>query len=723
MKRAIAWVLILLSIPAIACSPFDVNCDGTVDVYDLVELGQRFGIEYNVTTYTGVYSMNFSLPQPDWQWSLDLNGDGEVNIYDVVGVAQHFGINYGEIPQCGGAAGISFTKDELSVSQLWSTPIPGQPVFTVGGGVRVIATNSSGALAVWCLNLSADKVEIVPAVGAGVAGVTIVEVSGGVAILITDPSVQVKVDSGEISYVLKVESWGVSTTDVGIYVAGKKVATIEVPSSQFMLNGTELRGSLKFASPPPPPPDVPNIDKWYAGQLHAHTTYSDGKLSAAQLIQAAKDDNLDFLVISDHDTLSAYSDPAVTGESELLIVKGYEWSSSNGHANVYGNVASTVSKTASASVMFDTHHNEGAIVCINHPNSTDQVAWKWGMFDKADCIEVWNWDWNVQNNGDALKLWNSLLQQGYKVTAVAGADFHYPIIQEVDSPHVLVYSQSKTMDGILSGIKNGRVSMVKDGDISRVWLFADANGDGNYDAMIGDTIYATFGQQITFTVYVSGTSQYDDLEVYTKKGKIIDQDIPSGPNYVYNFTLTATGDDYVWVYIEQPWWKAYRPNAITNPIFIKVSGTSQDVYASSMSTPRADVTSGSLDSTKSDDGSYLEVKQHMDLWQGQTEYDLDVRFNFAVSSTPGVMALATDAWAWDDTAYVEVYNSVTGQWDRKGEVAYVDKDPGVYTIPICNGDCSKYISSGTVTIRMFYDSGWPSDQDWVRIDYLALRIA
>lgn len=61
--------------------------------------------------------------------------------------------------------------------------------------------------------------------------------------------------------------------------------------------------------------------------LHTHTTASDGSLSPAEIVRAAKAAGLDALSITDHDTLAGYEEAkAVAAEEGLELVCGIELS-------------------------------------------------------------------------------------------------------------------------------------------------------------------------------------------------------------------------------------------------------------------------------------------------------------------------------------------------------------------------------------------------------------
>ncbi|HVE12453.1 MAG TPA: PHP domain-containing protein, partial [Elusimicrobiota bacterium] len=48
--------------------------------------------------------------------------------------------------------------------------------------------------------------------------------------------------------------------------------------------------------------------------LHCHSTYSDGTLAPAEVVRRAKAKNIEFLVLSDHDSVSGYPEAREAGE-------------------------------------------------------------------------------------------------------------------------------------------------------------------------------------------------------------------------------------------------------------------------------------------------------------------------------------------------------------------------------------------------------------------------
>ena len=79
-------------------------------------------------------------------------------------------------------------------------------------------------------------------------------------------------------------------------------------------------GELRPEPPPAPPPPLPPGERrppgqlparpgrrWLAGDLHTHTVHSDGAQTVAELSRFAAGLGLDFVAVTDHNTVSHHA--------------------------------------------------------------------------------------------------------------------------------------------------------------------------------------------------------------------------------------------------------------------------------------------------------------------------------------------------------------------------------------------------------------------------------
>ncbi len=61
---------------------------------------------------------------------------------------------------------------------------------------------------------------------------------------------------------------------------------------------------------------------WYRGDFHAHTKFSDGVHSPDELVEVARAEGLDFITVTDHNTINAF--PKFGEQREVLVIPGME---------------------------------------------------------------------------------------------------------------------------------------------------------------------------------------------------------------------------------------------------------------------------------------------------------------------------------------------------------------------------------------------------------------
>ncbi len=168
-----------------------------------------------------------------------------------------------------------------------------------------------------------------------------------------------------------------------------------------------------------PPLPAPPGYRWLAGDLHAHSVHSDGVLTVSELARLAAASGLDFLAVTDHNTVSHH--PWLPDESGIVLLPGQEVTTARGHANAYGDVG-WVDFRLPAEKWLAIVEERGGLMSVNHPLAAD-VAWLHPLHARPRLVEVWHSGW-WDRTWTAPLSW--LLAFDPAAVPVGGSDFHDP---------------------------------------------------------------------------------------------------------------------------------------------------------------------------------------------------------------------------------------------------------------------------------------------------------
>ena len=244
-------------------------------------------------------------------------------------------------------------------------------------------------------------------------------------------------------------------------------------------------------------------DGWLRGDLHMHTTWSDGWDDVATVIALAEgyedptflgfhpefvDNGLDFIAITDHRTVDALADPDY--HSDALVLIGGEEYGGPSHAGRLGirehvdhDPDGDGSSLADHQAAINAAHQEGGVFSPNHP-FLPAIPWPWDTRDH-DSMEVWNSGWALmspENTEERLLTWEQTygpasptywraiqsqgggasqqarvwyeaqLALGIHIGLVGGSDRHAVFMMGAPATWVLADSREETaiVDGILA---------------------------------------------------------------------------------------------------------------------------------------------------------------------------------------------------------------------------------------------------------------------------------
>jgi hypothetical protein len=204
------------------------------------------------------------------------------------------------------------------------------------------------------------------------------------------------------------------------------------------------------------PLPAPDGLTWLAGDLHAHTVHSDGVMSVAELAVYAAERGLDFVAVTDHNTVSHHAClDRLSARYGVVLLPGQEVTTEPGHAGVLGDTGWIDFRTPAASWLTAAEAG-GGLMSVNHPFA-GHVSWVHPMPRRPPLLEVWHWSWLDPSWTTPLSWW-----QAWDPAAipVGGSDWHRPGSDApLGTPTTWVASADTSVAGVLDGLRAGRVSI------------------------------------------------------------------------------------------------------------------------------------------------------------------------------------------------------------------------------------------------------------------------
>lgn len=169
---------------------------------------------------------------------------------------------------------------------------------------------------------------------------------------------------------------------------------------------------------------------WLKGNLHTHTTRSDGSRPPQEVIDDYAQRGYDFLMISDHDICTSEEDYGQWDSRGMVMIPGNEITANGVHL-LHVNASCRVEPVADRQdVISRATSDPGSFVIVNHPN--------WGK-NFAHCRKKWLSEWTgyagleiyngvceyLSGSAFATDHWDVLLGAGRRVWGFANDDHHW----------------------------------------------------------------------------------------------------------------------------------------------------------------------------------------------------------------------------------------------------------------------------------------------------------
>lgn len=280
---------------------------------------------------------------------------------------------------------------------------------------------------------------------------------------------------------------------------------------------------------------------WYRGNLHGHTTESDGAFTPAEYAAFYRGRGYDFAAVTDHwkvTDMAAFSSP------DFAFISGAEI---DGHDPVSGmhhvlglGIRALPPRPAADTLQgtVDAIRALGGLAFVAHPYWSGQSARDLMTAQGYTGIEVWNGTCAMRwGKGLASVQWDEMLEAGRPVMALATDDAHHRAEQgdDVGLGWVVVRSETLSAPAVLEALRDGRFYASTGPEILDVQVEYDGTGSGPVahvrcspcraihficEGPLGRTVNAAPGETVTeVTLRLHRAARYLRVECVNAEGK------------------------------------------------------------------------------------------------------------------------------------------------------------------------------------------------------------
>ena len=207
--------------------------------------------------------------------------------------------------------------------------------------------------------------------------------------------------------------------------------------------------------------------RFWRGNIHTHSTLSDGRLEASEVCRLYREAGYDFLCLSDH-FMARYGFPIADTRpfrtNAFTTILGAEiHAPANSHGEIWHMLAAGLPEDFAATGEAETGVElaarakaAGAFVGIAHPQwSSLTGADGRAMAAHAHAVEIYNHGCALEcGRGDGAYLLDELLNEGHRLTAYAADDAHFRF-EDGFGGWMMVKAEDNQPEALLAAMKAG----------------------------------------------------------------------------------------------------------------------------------------------------------------------------------------------------------------------------------------------------------------------------
>lgn len=226
---------------------------------------------------------------------------------------------------------------------------------------------------------------------------------------------------------------------------------------------------------------------WYKGNIHSHTTNSDGTMTPKKAVERYQKEGYSFLCLSDHDIYTDYRNEF--DKKNFLILPGVEisgvlYDENNRCLKVHhmNGILGTEKMQREASKGLYQHmerieplicyktwngkkiaqkmsqnlKDHGCYITYNHPVWSRIEPEEFEVENIYHSLEIFNYNTvNESGTGYNVTYWDEMLRKGFHVNADASDDNHNGTFPDSFGAYIMVRAEELTYENILNAMVNG----------------------------------------------------------------------------------------------------------------------------------------------------------------------------------------------------------------------------------------------------------------------------